>query len=152
MATYDETVGSGVIPWDKHADGGFFRLEHTLNTVAAIANHATPTTNTYFTDADILELIDVPAGCIFLYVVLRTITLCGAAATCDLGKAGGQELDAGVALNAAAGTVVVGVVPAGSEDDFYAAADTIDLEILGANLTVANAGSWELSVIGIYGA
>ena len=40
MATYDETVGSAVIPWDKLADGGFFRLEHTLNTVAAIANHA----------------------------------------------------------------------------------------------------------------
>ena len=147
MATYDETVGSAVIPWDKKADGGFFRLEHSLAVTTAIANHATPTANGYFTIADVLQLIDFPASCVFLFSIFRTVTAGTSSATADLGEAGGQEFDAGVALDATAGTVVVGSVGDSSADDFYSAANTADLEVLSANLA---AGSYVWSIVGIH--
>lgn len=150
MATYDETVGSASIPWDKMCNGGWFRLQHALNVTTAIANHATPTANGYFTVADVLQLIDFPAGCCFFWSIFRTVTAgTTAAATCDLGEAGGQEFDAGVALDATAGTVVVGIVAAGTEDNFHSAANTADLEVLTQNLLT---GSYVWSICGVYGA
>ena len=148
MATYDETVGSAVIPWEKRADGGFFRLEHSLVVATAIAAHATPTANGYFTVADVLQLIDFPASCVFLFSIFRTV-IAGttAAATCDLGENGGQEFDAGVALDATAGTVVVGSVSDGNADNFYSAANTADLEVLTQNLLT---GSYVWSIVGVY--
>lgn len=149
MATYDETVGGAAIPWDKLADGGFFRLEHTLNAATAIANHATPTSDGYFSTADVLQLIDFPAGCIFLYSIFRTVTAgTTAAARADLGEAGGQEFDADIHMDATAGTVVVGSVADGSADDFHAAANTADLEVLAQTLIT---GEWVWSIVGIYG-
>jgi hypothetical protein len=148
MATYDETVGTASIPWDMKADGGFFRLEEELVVATAIANHATPTANGYFTVDDIIQLIDYPASCVFLYSIFRTVVAgTTAAATCDLGENGGQEFDAAVALDATAGTVVVGVVAAGTEDNFYSAANTADLEVLTQNLLT---GSYVWSIVGIH--
>lgn len=150
MATYDETVGSAAIPWDKLADGGFFRLEHTLNAATAIARHATPTSDGYFTANDILQLIDFPAGCVFLYSIFRTVTAgTTGGAQGDLGLAGGTEFDTAVALDATAGTVVVGSVADGSADDAYAAADTADMQAITQNLLT---GEWVWSIVGIYGA
>jgi hypothetical protein len=149
MATYDETVGSGVIPWDKLADGGFFRLEHTFDVATAIAAHATPAAASEFAINDILQLIDFPAGCVFLYSIFRTVTADASASTCSLGEAAGTEFDAAVDLTAAAGTVVVGVVAAGTEDDFYSAANTADLKVL---TNVLATGEWVWSIVGVYGA
>lgn len=150
MATYDCTVGSAAIPWEKLANGGFFRLETPVVVATELAKHATPTANGYFTVADVLQLFDFPAGCVFLYSIFRTVVAgTTAAATCDLGENGGQEWDAGVALDATAGTVVVGVVPAASEDDFHSAANTGDLEVLTQNLLT---GSYVWSMVGVYGA
>lgn len=149
MATYDETVGSAAIPWDKQADGGFFRLEHTLNVAAAIANHATPAAASQFAIDDILQLIDFPAGCVFLYSIFRTVTPDASASTCSLGEAAGTEFDAAIDLTAAAGTVVVGYVAHGSADDFHSAANTADLKVL---TNVLATGEWVWSIVGIYGA
>ena len=150
MATYDETVGGAAIPWDKLADGGFFRLEHTLNAVTAIANHTTPTANGYFTADDILQLIDFPAGCVFLYSIFRTVTAgTTAGADGDLGFAGGEEFDTAVALDATAGTVVVESVADGDADNEYAAAGTADMQVITQNLLT---GEWVWSIVGIYGA
>jgi len=149
MAIYDETVGGAAIPWDKLADGGFFRLEHTLNVAAAIARHATPAAASEFAIDDILQLIDFPAGCVFLYSIFRTVTPDASASTCSLGEAAGTEFDAAVDLTAAAGTVTVGVVAAGTEGNFHSAANTADLKIL---TNVLATGEWVWSIVGIYGA
>lgn len=150
MATYDETVGGAAIPWDQVADGGFFRLEHTLNAATAIANHTVPAAAGLFATADILQLIDFPAGCIFLHSVFRTVTAgTTAGATCDLGEAGTQIFDAGLALDATAGTVIVGTVAVDAENTYYAAANTADLEVLTQTLIT---GEWVWSLIGIKGA
>lgn len=147
MATYDCTVGSAEIPWDKKANGGVFRIEKTIAVATELAKHATPTANGYFTIADVLQLIDFPASCVFLYSIFRTVTAgTTAAATCDLGENGGQEFDAGVALDATAGTVVVGSVSDANADNFYSAANTADLEVLTQNLLT---GSYVWSLVGV---
>lgn len=149
MATYDETVGSAAIPWNQMA-GNLFTLSKRLNVVAAVARHAVPTAAGLFkySPADILQMIDFPAGCHFVWSHFETI-VAGSAGTVDLGIAGGQEFDAAVATNASAGTMVVANV-ATAQGTIAAAADTADAEVLTADMAAADLGDYRWTLFGLY--
>lgn len=128
--TYDLTGDGGTAPAaDRFGQYVVYRVE--LDTPTLIAANATLTTNAKITANDVLQVLDVPAGFLFLGSALYTVTPEGAAETIDLGIAGGDEIQDGASTNGTAGTVTLTLVG----DDwggtlltgyYFSAADTID--------------------------
>ena len=90
MPTYDYTGdGNGTIK------GDFFRkmclLKREVKVSDVIASDTTLTTNGVIAAADVIEIMDVPYGFIFMHSVIRTITPEGAALTADVGIAGSDD-------------------------------------------------------------
>ena len=121
-----------------------FSMSRALVASEIIAADTTATANGYIAVDDVVQAIFVPADMVLLKCCFKTVTAGTATATCDIGKAGGQECDAAVALDATAGTQVVST-PADANADDFVAGDTVDVEFLTANCLI---GSWILYILG----
>ena len=147
MPTLDYTLGgsssAAAVQWRDIKNT--FNVSIRFNVADIIAADATMTANSYIAANDVIQVMHWPARHVPTMSFWETITAGTATSTVDIGLAGGQELDAGVALDAAAGTLVVGSVADGSIDDFFAGADTLDCEVLLANLLI---GDYRLHVQG----
>ena len=69
-----------------------------------------------------------------LMCITEIVTASTAAATADIGFAGGQELEAGFDCDGTAGTVTFDLYAEGAFAAGFIAGDTIDFEVLTANL------------------
>lgn len=93
--------------------------------------------------ADVVQLLNIPAGTVIQNVLIKIITAEGATATATVGDGSAAAgWDAAIDLNAAAGTTTIGVAGtdayvsslgsgAGNGKE-YTAADTIDMTVTGA--------------------
>ena len=149
MPTYDETGSAvaGALPQSLFHQVGASAYLHRRMTVAdIIANHEQTTADGYIAINDILQVIHVPAGFSLNYVVLRIITPGTASATMSVGLGAGAEGLAASALDAAAGTVYRTLEAQGWDlGKVFNANDTIDVQVLGANLAI---GDFELFAVG----
>ena len=123
-------------------------LHRQFKVADIIAADPTMAANGYIAANDIIQLLHVPAGFVVDWAVLRIITPGTATVTAEIGLAGGAELigSTPVSLAAAAGTCYK-TVEADSYDlgHIFTANDTIDMQVLIANLAV---GEFELFVSG----
>jgi len=147
MPTLDYTVGGSAtgtaVQWRDIKNT--FTVSIRFNVADIIASDTTMTAAGYIAANDVIQVMHWPARHVPTMSGWETITAGTASATVDIGLAGGQEIDAGVACDAAAGTLVYASVPDANIDDFFAGADTLDVEVLVANLLV---GDYRLHVSG----
>ncbi|MDY6856348.1 MAG: hypothetical protein SWO11_16945 [Thermodesulfobacteriota bacterium] len=138
MATYAglTKVGTGAIY--NQDFGHFFNLKINLNIATEMAAQTTPAANGYFTIADIIEMANWPARCVPLMGITEVISPSTAAATADIGFAGGQEIEAGFDCDATAGTITGDYYGEGAVAAGFIAGDTIDFEVLTANMADGN--------------
>lgn len=130
MATYDVTKGGGVyegLSWSAFKASPTLSIE--LDFAAIIAANAALTTQTNIAVDDVIQIFNWPARLQPINCLTEVVTATTAAATADLGKAGGQEIEAAIDLDATAGSLVLQAV---TDTSFFTGADTLDLEILGA--------------------
>jgi hypothetical protein len=136
MATLDYTVGGSstgtAVQFSDVHDAGCVHIY--LDVATIIATDTTMTANAYIAIDDVIQVMNWPKYYVPTHSYWETVTAGTASATGDLGLAGGQEIDAGVAMDATAGTVVAASVPDANIDDVHAGGDTLDWEILTANL------------------
>ncbi|MHC4417206.1 MAG: hypothetical protein ACYSU6_01325 [Planctomycetota bacterium] len=130
---YDDAVSGAELPFEARRHGVV--LKKRLKAADIIASDTTLTTNAKITANDIILAIRVPAGFVLTNAVSQVVTPEGGTLTVDIGLAGGQEIDAGVDWNAAAGTtVILGVADTWGADNVmgyhFSAADTIDVQYL----------------------
>jgi len=136
MANFDIAKGGGVYEgFSFESFRACSAISIELDFAAIIAANAALTAQTEISIADVLQILNWPAKMIPVIVVTEIVTPTTAAATADLGFAGGQEFEAGIDLDAAAGTTVVGSMADANMDDLMAGGDTLDLEILDAAVT-----------------
>lgn len=148
MATYDYTGdGNGTIR------GEFFRksvlIKREVKVADIIASNTTLTTNGVIAAADVIQIIDVPAGFWMTNAAIKTITAEGAALTADIGIAGSTEIASNYSLNSAAGTITLLAVSAAWGADnlmgyAFATADTIDFTFDAET----DAGEWHVYIAG----
>jgi len=133
MANFDVTKGGGVVEGVSFAA---FKASPTisieLDFAAIIAANAALTLQTNIATADVLQILNWPARLQPINCLTEIVTASGQAATADLGKAGGQEIEAAIDLDAAAGSLVLQAV---TDTSFFTGADTLDLEILDVAVT-----------------
>jgi hypothetical protein len=121
-------------------------LHRQFKVADIIASNATLTTNGYITADDIVTLLPMIDGLSLDKVILRVITAGTASVTADVGLAGGAEMIADAALDAAAGTRY-----RTTESETYdmgvevAATDTLDIQFKVANIAT---GEFEIFAIG----
>lgn len=144
MATLDLTIGDGAaIAASPGMNQGPFKLERTVD----IAVEGS------FNAADILQLIEIPAKTLVLYVLLEVLTVEGSACTGDVGDTAVDPngfFDA-IDFNTVAANFMVllltegtpNVVTAYSHGKYFETADTIDL-VLDADM---DAGKWRLVAV-----
>jgi len=150
MATYDYTGAAAGAPAAWDAPSWFKVYQKRLKASDIIAADTTLTANAKITAGDIIQAIDVPAGFIFLGSCLYTVTAEGAAETCDIGIAGGDEIQDGASTNTTAGSATLTLVgddwgPDSVTGYFFSAADTIDVKFVNDTTT----GDWILVVWGV---
>lgn len=117
MATLDKTGGNSAQPWD--GKDNHFVVSQEIN-LAGVAT------------GDVVQALKVPAKTFVKNVVVEIITQTGLTSTATVGDGGdANDWDASVNLNAAVGTLTLGV---GGTDanvtnggKLYTAEDTIDL-------------------------
>lgn len=147
MATYNYTKGDGaisVLDVGKH-----FVARIPIVVTSIIASDATLTANAKITAADIIQLWDAPPKTVITHAVFEIVTPGTAAGTADIGLAGGQELFAGTALDAAAGTQTINLVgvswgPDSVTGKVFTTTDTIDMQFVADETT----GSFVLHLAG----
>jgi len=133
MATFNVTKGGGVIEglsWGAFKGSPTISIE--LDFAAIIAANTALTAQTEIAADDVLQILNWPARLQPLNCLTEVVTPTTAAATADLGKAGGQEVEAAIDLDATAGSLVLGAV---TDTSFFTGADTLDLEVLAAAIT-----------------
>lgn len=136
MATYDATKGGGVVEglgWSAFKGASVISIE--LDFAAIIAADAALTTQTNIATSDVLKILNWPARLLPVIVATEVVTPTTAAATADLGLAGGQEGEAAIDLDATAGSIVTQSIADTALDALFAGGDTLDLEILTAAVT-----------------
>jgi hypothetical protein len=134
MATYDYTKG-GTTKLSQTNYGKHFVAKIRVSVPDIIASDATLTAAGKIAAADIIQLIDWPINFVITHAAMKVITAGTAAATYDVGLAGGTELLAAQALDAVAGTVHMMAVAAGWGPDNYTGwvlttTDTIDMQFI----------------------
>ncbi len=149
--TYDYTRDG-----DGSIQSEFFRKSVLIKTIAKvediIASNTTLTANGVIAATDVIQLVDVPYGFIFLHSVIRTITPEGAALTADIGRGGSNEMYSNFSLNLAADSITEMLynVSWGAAADPYGyafeAADTIDMTFDHET----DAGEWYLYMLGYF--
>jgi hypothetical protein len=140
MPTLDYTKGGSstgtAIQWSAVKNTAIVSIR--LNVADIIAQDATMTANGYIAANDVIQIMNWPTRHVPTMCALETKTAGTASSTADIGIAGGQELGAAYALDATAGTLETNSVADGSIDDLFAGADTLDFEVLVANLLVGD--------------
>ncbi len=133
MSTYDYTKGAGAI--SNISVGKHFVEAIPIVVASIIASDATLTANAKITAADIIQLWDIPAKTVIKSLVFEIVVAGTAANTADIGLAGGQEAYAGVALDAAVGTLTANLVSVAWGPDNVAGlvvttTDTLDIQFI----------------------
>jgi len=148
MPTYDYTKG-GTTKLSHTWHGHHFVAKIPVSVADIIASDATLTAAAKIAAGDIIQLIDWPIRHVITHAALEVITPGTAAATYDVGLAGGTELLAAQALDAIAGTVHMMAVNAAWGPDNYTgwvltATDTLDMQFIADTLI----GVYDLYVAG----
>jgi len=135
MATYTGTINVGATEISNLEFHRMFVMKMRLVIATEMAAQTTPAANGYFTIADVIKMATWPARCVPLLLMTEVVTPSTAAATADIGFAGGQELEAGFDCDAAAGTCTTDSCMDAAVASGFIDGDTVDFEVLTANMS-----------------
>lgn len=147
MTTYTASTHEGSTGIPFHEFRKMFCLEIDLNIATEVAAQvAAGVAITEFSVSDVLTLATWPARCVPLLIITEVVTASTAAATADIGFAGGQELEAGFDCDATAGTITTDTCMDAAVASGFVSGDTIDFEVLTAAMSD---GVYKFHIIGV---
>lgn len=148
---------SPIYDFTRDGDGSihneFFRksvvIKSVIKAATIIASDTTLTTNGVIAAADVIQVIDIPAGFVFKDSAILSVTAEVGAHTADVGIAGSNEIFSNYDLTTAAGTYTLMDKAVGWGVDtvqgyVFSAADTIDMTFDHET----DAGEWHLFIAG----